>query len=227
MKKDLNPTIDDFQNLVHNCIPVVLEKFGEEEWFNGQPQATALSVLLMCELAHKMGCGQREKLILTGSPHSKDTKSCVEPFAAKYNIDWVDREFIIDFFLERRGYELILEPLVACESEVHGGHGVDYNFNFDFKSSRHRKDPVNGYVWDFRKLLLFPAPNLMFIARVNRFDKQMSKLQETLKACAHDYKHFWCGRKLLIVLLPTAKRQKEHACVGIGLDGELGFRSLS
>jgi hypothetical protein len=101
--------------------------------------------------------------------------------------------------------------LVGCESEMHENHGTGYSL-----------DDENGYTKDFRQLLRFPAPTLLFAARV-RTDR-LTGLEASFAACGGDFRDEWTSKQLLLVLIPSASRRLDLVRLGVGEpDGSLRF----
>ena len=148
--------------------------------------------------------------VLYGRPTKEESKTLV----AGLGIEYVPHEMSVDFVVAEQETPTRRLPLVGCESEMHSNHGVGYSL-----------DGANGYTFDFAKVLLFPAPTLLFAARVSTY--RLGDLEESLRACAHDYRQFWAGRRLLLVLLPSATKKLEEVRLGAGREnGELAFERL-
>jgi len=185
-----------------------------------QPVTTCFSMNLAWELGKKSA----NDPLLTGAPHSPKTKD----LAKEWGIDYVPREFLVDFCVLEQASSTRHVPLLGCESEAHKGHGVEYTFEVNPDTN----NPVNGYVWDFRKLLHFRAPKLLFVARLRnaRGDApgtRMDRLIETLRACAKEYADVWRGSLLYIVLLPPGNRKSDRILIGYGAGGSLHFEPLT
>jgi hypothetical protein len=202
--------IRDFKSVVKRAIKDVL---GERDWFSGQPDATAFAMLLTCRLA----CLQpTENHLLVGAPKSKQSLPLIKHFIRQLRIKPAPMELMVDFLVARCETDTRQIPITACESEVHQSFGVDYNFD-----KMKGKQPRNGYVWDFRKLLFFQAERRLFIARFNKPLQQLSTLKKTLQDCARDYRRFWNNSELFIVLLPSGKTQKEDfASIAVGRNAD-------
>jgi hypothetical protein len=107
-----------------------------------------------------------------------------------------------------------LRMLVGCESEMCDDHGTGYSL-----------DDENGYTKDFRQLLRFPAPTILFVARVRT--ERLSSLEPSLASCAKEFHSEWVPKRLFMVLLPSASTRRDLVRIGIGEpDGSLGFERL-
>ena len=125
-------------------------------------------------------------------------------------IPYVHEEVIVDFTVAEPESGTKRFYLVACESEMFDGHGTNYSLD--------RKQ--HGYTYDFWKLLLFPAPILLFAARVapsrtlKTIEERLDNLENSLIACAGDYHRYWLGRRLYAVLLPLRSRKAGSSSLG-------------
>jgi hypothetical protein len=180
---------------------------------NSQPHATAFAAVLAYQIGSPSAANQP---VLIGAPHSKEKTPKI---LAKCSIPYEHREWIVDFYVADRRSTTVELPLLACESEVHKAHGVDYDFSFNSKG------PRNGFVWDFRKLLHFRAPKLLFVARVSKGDPDYSRLSTlkcTLRQCAQDYSSVWSSHaELYVVLLPGGQTEQNHASFALSSGGAL------
>lgn len=184
---------------------------------NDQPSATAFAGALTFSLAPSTTCTP----ILYCAPHSPLTKHLL----ADHLISFVSQEWLVDFVVVEQESATKRLPLIACESEMHPSHGVGYSFDI-VRDGGGNVYPKDGYVWDFCKLLHFPAPHLLFAAQLP--DVYMGRLEDSLRACAREYRSFWENRRLTIVLLPSATRRRSRIRLGAGnAAGELHFENLT
>lgn len=168
-----------------------------------QNEGTAFGMALAWELRPPTP----DDLVLFGKPRKDEAKELL----AGHGIGYVNREVLVDFVVARQESETKLVPLVGCESEMHSHHGVGYSLDGD-----------NGYTFDFWKLLMFQAPHLVFAARVNT--AWLDGLEESLVLCAGEYRDYWSGRSLRVVLLPSASRKLSEVRLGLGTaDGGIEF----
>jgi hypothetical protein len=193
-------------NALRNAVREVSHKMFGGKLPRSQNEGTALGMALAWELRP----ASSEGLVLYGKPRTVEARALV----AGHGIEYVHREVLADFVVARQESETKLIPLVGCESEMHSNHGVGYSLDGD-----------NGYTFDFWKLLMFQAPLLVFAARINT--GCLDKVEESLRLCARDYRNFWSRRRLCVVLLPSASRQREEVRIGIGAaDGNIEFERL-
>jgi hypothetical protein len=179
------------------------ERFSQElPW--DQNTGTAFAVDLTLRLVPPV-----TNPVLYGRPRA-GSKKLIEEWGHKY----VPGEMFVDFVAGDLLSSADLRMLVGCESEMHVNHGTGYSL-----------DNENGYTKDFRQLLRFPAPTLLFAARVRT--KQLSGLEPSLGSCARDFHDEWSPKRLLMVLLPSAYKRRDLARLGIGEpDGSLRFEPL-
>jgi hypothetical protein len=171
-----------------------------------QNEGTAFGMALAWDLRPDAA----DELVLYGKPRKEEARELV----AGQGIGYVNREVLVDFVVGRQESETKVVPLVGCESEMHSDHGVGYSL-----------DGENGYTFDFWKLLMFQAPLLVFAARVNTAG--LDELEESLRLCAADYRDYWSGRRLRVVLLPSASRRFGEVRLGVGsADGGIEFARL-
>jgi hypothetical protein len=193
-------------NALRNAVREVSRKMFGGELPRCQNEGTALGMALAWELRPATA----EELVLYGKPRKDQAKDLV----AGQSIEYVNKEVLVDFVVARQESETKLVPLLGCESEMHSNHGVGYSL-----------DGENGYTFDFWKLLMFQAPLLVFAARVNT--AWLDNLEESLRLCASDYRDYWSGRRLCVVLLPSASRKRGEVRLGIGAaDGQIEFERL-
>lgn len=147
--------------------------------------------------------------ILYGRPRA-GAKKLIEEWGHTY----IPGEMFVDFVTGDLPAPADLRILVGCESEMCDDHGTGYSL-----------DDENGYAKDFRQLLRFPAPTLLFAARVRT--ERLSRLEPSLTSCAKDFHSEWSPKRLLIVLLPSASTRRDLVRLGIGKpDGWLHFEQL-
>ena len=196
-------TMIGFRSSVHGVLKQLFD--GSLPETGEQPQATALAMALTLDLARIGG----SEPTLVGAPHSPKTKHMLDDAGLRYE----HREHMVDFVAVSRLRANIDLPVVACESEVNPTHGVGYAFDL----SPWNRRPMNGYVWDFRKLLHFRAPRLVFVARVNKGrndqEDRIATLEQTLADCAADHATVWGGSRLDVLLLPNGQRETSLARV--------------
>jgi hypothetical protein len=195
-------------------------KYRLAAMFNGQlppagfqPHGTALAMALAHDLGGVPGNPAR---FLSGAPHDAATRKLL----SRHGVDYRHREWLLDFVVFEPHGMLVEIPVLACESEVHPAHGVEYSFDCWPDSN----SPKNGFVWDFRKLLFVAAPQLLFIARVNKEQgdgkfSRLLRLKKTITACALDYAAAWSGRTLRAVLLPNGATEGDWALLGVSGEG--------
>jgi hypothetical protein len=193
-------------NELRNAVREVSRKMFGGKLPRSQNQGTAFGMALAWELRPSTA----EELVLYGKPRKDEAKDLV----AGQGIEYVNKEVLVDFVVARQESETKMVPLLGCESEMHSNHGVGYSL-----------DGNNGYTFDFWKLLMFQAPLLVFAARVNTV--RLDDLEESLRFCAADYRDFWSGKRLYVVLLPSASRKLGEVRLGIGTgDGGIEFERL-
>lgn len=193
-------------NELRNAVREVSRKMFGGKLPRSQNEGTAFGMALAWELRP----ASPAELVLYGKPRKDEARELV----AGQGIGYVNREVLVDFVVARQVSETKLIPLVGCESEMHANHGVGYSLDGD-----------NGYTFDFWKLLMFQAPLLVFAARVNTV--WLDDLEDSLRLCARDYDDFWSGRRLCVVLLPSASRRRGGVRLGIGAaDGYIEFERL-
>jgi hypothetical protein len=179
-----------------------------------QAQTTALSVRLAEGLVKEVA--KRETFVF-GSPKSGETRELLKRWQVRFEVG----EFQGDFSVVSADGARICTELV-CESEAYPQHGTEYCPGID--ALRRRRD--HGYQWDFLKLLHTRAPILLYVARLP--GKRVGKLTEALTRCARTYSSLWGEATLIVLALPTAKRDRLSTQIGYGLLGSgLRFRSLS
>jgi hypothetical protein len=181
-----------------------------------QPEATALAMSLTWKTAlavRRATSRTVDGVVLHGAPKTEKTKSILE----RCGITYLHTEFMVDFCAFESTSPTVLKPIVACESEAHSDHGCSYTL-----------DAWNsGYVWDFRKLLHFKSPRLLYVARTNKCHMQFPVLEQTLRACAADYAATWDDAQLSVVLLPSGSTQLSLVRIGFAAHGdELRFCDL-
>jgi hypothetical protein len=185
---------------------------------DGQPSGTALAAALTLELAPADATSR----VLYGAPKMAANK-IVKDLLAAHTIAFEPREWIVDFVVMDRRSSTLHIPLVACESEMHSDHGTGYGFETCEYGGK--KCLENGYVWDFCKLLHFPAPRLLFTARLP--DSKMLALENSLRECAREYCDLWSARCLNAVLFPSGKTRRRLVRIGqASTDGTLCFENL-
>ena len=200
---------------------VINDDFGGKLPPASQPDTTGFSAILALRLAPS----NYKETKLIGAPHSKKTHNLLHG----RKVEWTHREWMVDFYVVHQKSSTFDEPLIACESEA--WTGFDVEFTFDFINQKKGKKTVceakNGYLWDFRKLLHFRAPHLLFVARVNRPEDRLPKLEKTLASCAKEYAAVWNDSQLSVVLLPSGHTKKELTRIGTAWDGaSLQFENL-
>jgi hypothetical protein len=179
-------------------------------FFGGLPWSQKVGTAFGMALTWRLRPAGVKNLVLYGRPRKEETKELV----AGLGISYVAKEIFVDFVVAEQVSETKMLPLVGCESEMHPNHGVGYSL-----------DGANGYTFDFWKVLLFPAPLLVFAAYVST--AWLDDLEESLRLCARDYKDHWCRRKLYVVLLPSASLKLAEVRLAVGQpDGELLFEGL-
>ncbi len=147
--------------------------------------------------------------VLYGRPRP-GSKKHVEGWGIRY----VPGEMFVDFVAGDLRTPVDLHMLIGCESEMHPDHGTGAS-----------PDANNGYALDFRQLLRFPAPVLLFAARVR--EKWLSRLENSLISLAERLRDDWSAKRLLVVLLPAGYTQRGLVRLGLGKPGEsLRFEPL-
>lgn len=180
-----------------------------------QPHGTALAMAVAGDIASVGGAR-----VLVAAPHDEATGELL----GLHGLAYEHREWLADITVWDRSTRTEF-PVLACESEVAPSHGVGYDFGTAGRN--------NGYVWDFRKLLFVAAPSLLFVARVNkeRGDgtfARLTRLKETIAACASDYATVWQGRALRVILLPNGANEVDWTILGASDgDGPLGWQWLN
>jgi hypothetical protein len=190
----------------------VLEIFDAR--FNGTPprgqvRGTAFAIALTQALSTTDSHGA----VLFGRPHRN-----VHSILTDWGLTYEPEEYMVDFSVINSPLPSRITPLVGCESEMYSGHGVNYSFE------REGDYRANGYVFDFRKLLMFRAPTLLFVAM--HVPDRIARLEVTLDQCARDYIAEWQGRRLRVVLLPASKWNKYSVRVGVEDGDGLRFDDL-
>lgn len=135
------------------------------------------------------------------------------------------REWLVDIcVVDRTERSKLHIPILGCESETCESQDTSYHF--------HEPGARSTYVWDFRKLLFFQAPRLLFVAltksRINGLERR-EKLKETLRSCAADYADFWKSSELYVVIFSFQSSRTEEAGtdLGVGINGKaLHFSTL-
>ena len=184
---------------------------------DNQPQVTAFSMLLALEFGGRF---TSTSPVLVGAPKKEKTKQIIQSQDMRYE----HMERMVDFLLVDRQSETLDLPVLTCESEACGDHSPYYGFSLA-PNWKGKLEPANGYVWDFRKMLHFRAPHLLFVGRAvkNRHDK----LKETLVQCAREYRTVWTGSHLHVVLLPCGRTERRRVQLGKAFgDQELTFKPL-
>jgi hypothetical protein len=193
-------------NQIRNAVREVSRKMFGGKLPRSQNEGTAFGMALAWELRP----AAPEALVLYGKPRRDEARELV----AGQSIGYVSKEVLVDFVVARQESETKMVPLVGCESEMHSNHGVGYSL-----------DGENGYTFDFWKLLMFQAPLLVFAARVNT--AWLDDLEASLRLCATDYRDYWAGRRLCVVLLPSASRRLGQVRLGVGTsEGGIEFERL-
>jgi hypothetical protein len=175
-----------------------------------QIQGTAFAAALTLSLAPVNVRGA----LLFGNP-----RTTVQQILNDWGIEYEPEEFLVDFTLISFPTPTRLTPVLGCESEMYPGHGVEYSFN--------REGPcrANGYVFDFRKLLMFQAPSLLFAARL--VPNRIARLERTLDQCAKEYCSEWRGRRIHVVLMPSSRWEEYDVRIGTDDGHELVFDDLT
>lgn len=170
----------------------------------GQNEGTAFAVSLTLALAPRA-----QNPVFYGRP-KPGSKRLLESWGVRY----VPGEMLVDFVAGDLRRATDLRMLVGCESEMHDDHGTGSSLDDD-----------NGYAKDFRQLVRFPAPTLLFAAMVRT--SRISDLETSLAECARRFRDEWSGKRLYLVLLPSAKTRRRLVRLGIGeRDGSLRFEAL-
>jgi hypothetical protein len=131
-----------------------------------------------------------------------------------WGLTYIPGEMFVDFVAGDLLTPVGLRILIGCESEMHENHGTGYSL-----------DDENGYTKDLRQLLRFPAPTLLFAARVRT--ERLKRLETSLAQCAVDFHGEWAAKRLLIVLIPSASTRRNLVRLGIGEpNGSLRFEPL-
>jgi hypothetical protein len=66
-------------------------------------------------------------------------------------------------------------------------------------------------------LLHFPAPHLLFAARLP--DSRICDLEANLGCCAQEYRELWLTRQVSIVLLPRGRKRRSRVRLGCAVNG--------
>ncbi len=202
-------SMDEFQGAVAGW----LDRMFEGNLPYDQPSATAFAGALTFSLA----TSNADSPVLYCAPKTAATRELL----ATHEVPFTAREWLVDFVVVDKESATKRIPLVACESEMHANHGVGYSF--DIWDDGYPKD---GYVWDFCKLLHFPAPHLLFAARlpVSRFEE----LEASLRRCAQEYRELWLTRRVSVVLLPSGTKRRSRVRLGRAVNGgELCFDGMA
>jgi hypothetical protein len=180
-----------------------------------QPSGTALAVATTFSLGQSIAPSS----VLYCAPKRETTIKLLE----QHGIPFQREERFVDFLIEQTGAANKHAYVVACESEMCTGHGCGSDLGLEpYYAGVCRS---NGYAWDFCKLLHFPAPHLLFFARLK--DSDFPKLETSLNTCAKDYRQFWHQRRLSVVLLPAAKARRTSIRLGAAQpNGAITFESL-
>ncbi|AMV24213.1 hypothetical protein VT84_07435 [Gemmata sp. SH-PL17] len=166
-----------------------------------QNTGTAFAIDLAARLAPEVA-----NPVLYGRP-----RAGARALIAEWGLSFVPGEMFVDFVLGDLRSPTALRVLVGCESEMHENHGTGYSL-----------DDENGYTKDFRQLLRFPAPTLLFAARVRT--ERLPGLEVSLAACAKDFYEEWSTKRVLLVLIPSASRRLDLVRLGIGeIEGAVRF----
>lgn len=197
------------QKLVSELIRKVETERNTSDLMRTQPVATYLAIRLVKDLATRLY--PKKNIGVYSSPHSSKTKELLKE--KKKQVSWWEFcEWMVDILAFESVSATKELPLVACESEVFCAHGTGYSFDIEPTTRK----PINGYVWDFCKLLHFNSPELLFVARVNRNEKastdvheRLDQLQQTLADCAEEYKDLWYDRRIWVVLLPSSQESSQ------------------
>jgi hypothetical protein len=177
-----------------------------------QPSGTALAAALTLSFTP----GNSKSCILYGAPKTAKTRDLL----AAHGIKFEPREWIVDFVVLDCRTATCRMPVVACESEMHTNHGAGYSFGFCGEY------PESGYAWDFCKLLHFPAPRLLFAARLSA--SRIATLEQSLRQCAMEYRRLWAKRRLSVVLFPSGQTQRSLVRIGeASTHSELRFEDLA
>ncbi len=190
----------------------IVDLFDKERLPTSQPETTAFSMMLTARL----GLAEvRNEAIIYGSPHSSITRELLR----KRGLRFEPVERMVDFVVVDRETKTFERPVLACETEAFTGWKTDYTFELETKDTWKDKArwPVNGYVWDFWKLLHFRSPHLLLVARCRK--KQMEALRATLLLCASEYRSIWKDARLEIVLLPAGGTEKDYVTLGMASNG--------
>jgi hypothetical protein len=173
---------------------------------NKRCEVSGVAARIVARLGRDLA-GARRDVVLYGSPKKKETRDAL----SRWGVDYKPGEFLSDYTLgHNRG--TIFELLIACESEVHPSHGVGSTYQ-----THPTGEPRNGYIWDLRKLLHCPAPNLLFVAWLS--DRKFALLRESIEHAARDYFRVWRDKALGIVLVPTASTRRGQTLIGLSRDG--------
>jgi len=202
-------TIPQFRAIVHASIQHTLDYF-DNGWFTvdaSQTLTTAFSGKLTCALAPEKG-----NRFLLAAPRNTVT-NYFNTVVADANMEWERREWMIDFVVEVRETDTFSRPLIGCESEAWNSYDVGHGFEAQVGGQ-----PRNGYLWDFKKLIFFQAPRLLFVARVNKPEAQLPELQQSLAQCAIEHAEYWPKREVFLCLLPSGKTQKRFAGIAVWRD---------
>jgi hypothetical protein len=171
-----------------------------------QNQATATAVVLARSLVPTSAINP----VLYGNLKRDEARALVE----SAGVEFVPGEFMLDFVIMDCLTETKQVPLVACESEMYAFHGTGYGFTGD-----------HGYVRDFRKLLFFKSPTLLFAAWVP--GSRLDDVQESLALCAREYADLWEGDRLYVALFPSSYYGCDEVRLGMGEGGDLRFSRLA
>ncbi len=158
-----------------------------------QSLRTALGAMLTHDLASALSSHSR----LYARPVSEVTTTFLE----RHGISFEPMELGVDFAAVDGG-RLIL----GCESEMHAWHYIGSAI-----------EPRFGHTYDFARLLVFPAPYLLYVACVST--EYLGLLAGHLKNAAERFSSRWSSKHLGIILLPSATRQIQQVLIGIGTKG--------
>jgi hypothetical protein len=186
--------------------------FGErlpnaKDQSSGTAFAAALTLSLIPKNAHTP--------VLYGTP-----RETARRILEKHGIVIKPEERFVDFLVEDEASETRPGYLVACESEMYADHGCGTSFECEWYGGKWCRS--NGYAWDFCKLLHFPAPYLLFVARTS--ESKFARLEASLSQRAKEYRDLWDKRRLAVILLPTARQGRHGIRLGEGqADGAILF----
>jgi hypothetical protein len=159
--------IRSFKNMMQDLREIVCATLHDR--FNlslpwDQNTGTAFAVDLTTRLAPRPA-----NPVFYGRPRS-GSRTLIE----EWGLSYIPGEMFVDFVLSDLRTPADLRIIIGCESEMHDNHGTGYTL-----------DDENGYTKDFRQLLRFPAPMLLFAARVRT--ERLNELEPSLISCAKDF----------------------------------------